>query len=212
MKINLNYQHHPEWQISRLTYIRQTFGDDYFKNKTLLELGSYNGSIGNVFHELGSKVTCLEGRQENVDEINKEFPHLDAKVFNSDTPEWPLGQFDIIVNWGLFYHLENYHKECLVNCVNNCSTLFFETCVYDKTTSELVYNEEFGNTQSITNKAKIPTTNWVENVLLEQNVTWKKVLDNRLNGGGHCYDWTDGSYGNNYTGLSRRFWIINGKV
>lgn len=101
MKINMNHQHHPEWQTNRLIYLEQTYGHDYFKNKRILELGSYNGSISNVLYEWGANTTCLEGRQENVDEINKTFPHLNAKVFNSDTDEWPLGSFDIIVNWGV---------------------------------------------------------------------------------------------------------------
>lgn len=108
----------------------------------------------------------------------------------------------------MFYHLENYHKECLVNCINNCNILFFETCVYDIPSSELIPNNESGTTQSISNRAKIPTSQWVENVLLEQNVSWNKILDGRLNGGGHHYDWSDGYY----NGLSRRFWVINGKL
>jgi hypothetical protein len=212
MQINLKHKHHPEWQLSRLNFLKETLGIEFFKNKTLLELGSYNGSIGNVFSQWGSIVTCLEGRQENVDEINKEFPHLNAKVFNSDTPDWPLGEFDLIVNWGLFYHLENYHKENLINCINHSSILFFETCVYDRNVSELIDNDESGATQSLTNKAKIPTSMWIEDVLRSENVSFEKVLDPRLNGGGHHYSWTDGQYGNYYNGLSRRFYIVEGKL
>lgn len=205
-------QYHPEWQTNRINFILNLYDPEFFKGKKILELGSYNGYIGNYFAEvLGSDVTSVEGRSENVDMIKNDYPLLDAKCFNLDTTEWPFEKYDIIINFGLYYHLEKHHKEHLINCIKNCDLMFFETVVHDSFESEIYFRSESGPDQSLSNIGGHPTTSYIENILKENGCIFKKYCDGKLNGGEHRYNWEDKN-----TKISddhaRRFWVIENEI
>ena len=199
-----------DWQVNRVNLILSLYGEDYFKNKKILELGPFNGVIGAYFSELGAEVHCLEGRQENVDNIKNNFPKLNAKQQNLDSPDWEFGHYDIIINFGLYYHLEKYHKEHLINCIKNCNLMFFETVIYDSYEDEIFFREETGPDQSVSNIGGNPSTSHVENIFKKQKVKFTKYTNPELNSSGHHYDWVD-------TGKkvldpwARRFWIVENK-
>jgi hypothetical protein len=173
-----------------------------------LELGAHNGYIGAFFSTLGAEVHCVEGRQENADRIKNDYASVTVQCANLDTPDWNFGYYDIIINFGLYYHLENFHKEHLVNCVNNCNLMFFETVIYDSYEDEIYFREEAGNDQSLTPIGGTPSTSFVENILSNNKISFTKYTDSTLNGNGHTYDWIDQNL-KLFPDRARRFWIIN---
>jgi hypothetical protein len=116
-----------------------------------------------IQNSLGAEVHCVEGRQENVDRIKNDYTSVTVQCANLDTPDWNFGYYDIIINFGLYYHLENFHKEHLVNCVNNCNLMFFETVIYDSFEDEIYFREEAGNDQSLTPIGGTPSTSYIMN-------------------------------------------------
>ena len=201
-------EYHPHWQNARIDFILSKYPKDFFVGKRILELGSFNGYIGAKFSELGATVVCVEGREENVDKIKSDYPNLKVYCSNLDTPIWSWGKFDIIINFGLYYHLTNYHREHLINCLDNCDLMFFESVIFDNNQPVILYQSESGEDQALVSTAGTPSTSYVENILNEYPVNYEKFSDSRLNGDLHHYDWVDNN-SNTYNGHGRRFWIIN---
>ena len=200
--------YHTDWQIKRIHFILSKYPKEFFKGKRILELGAHNGYIGAYFSELGADVHCVEGREENVINIKNDYPQITVECINLDSPNWNLGHYDIIINFGLYYHLEKFHKEHLINCIDNCDLMFFETVIYDSDDSEIFLREEAGIDQSLTPIGGTPSTSYVENIFEEKNIQYIKFTDNSLNAYQHHYDWPD--TGNKvFNQWSRRFWIIN---
>jgi len=199
--------YHADWQQNRINFILSKYPKEFFKGKRILELGAYNGYIGAYFNALGAEVHCLEGRVENVVNILNDYPGLTASCENLDTPNWIWGKWDIIINFGLYYHLEKYHKEHLQNCIDNCNLMFFETVVFDSFESEIYFRTEQGDDQSLTSIGGNPSTSYVENIFKEKQIEFKKYTDPFLNNYQHKYDWPDS--GNKiFNQFHRRMWIV----
>jgi hypothetical protein len=208
--------YHPDWQNVRIDYIRSLYNNDFFKGKRVLELGAYNGYIGSHIKEMGADVHCIEGRQDNVDRMKNWYPTVTVEQADLDRSDWIWGKWDVIINFGLFYHLETFHKEHLVNCINNCDLMLFETVIYDTPISTLASKEEQNteyDDQSLTGKAGIPSTKYVEDIFKECGVDYKKIVDGCLNAKFHSYDWEDSHFEKpfNPTTWQRRFWIVKNK-
>jgi 2-polyprenyl-3-methyl-5-hydroxy-6-metoxy-1,4-benzoquinol methylase len=200
--------YHPDWQINRINFILSKYPKEFFSGKRILEVGAYNGYIGAYFSSLGANVHCLEGRIENVVNIKNDYPMVTAEVANLDTSDWNWGKWDIIINFGLYYHLEKFHKEHLQNCINNCDLMFFETVIYDSKQEEIYFRTEKGDDQSLTTIGGTPSTSYVENIFNESSVTYKKYTDLFLNNYQHKYDWPDTGF-KIFNQFHRRFWIVN---
>jgi hypothetical protein len=199
--------YHPHWQMNRIQFMINKFGKDYFREKTILELAPFNGFIGNYFQqELGAIVTGVEGRSQNVENIKKEYPHLNILTDNLDTANWIYGSYDIILNLGLFYHLEYHHESHLLNCINHCNIMFFESVIWDSDDSELYFYTEYGDDQSLSFTGGTPTTHYVESIFNKTSCNYVKYSDPELNGDGHIYDWEDKN-SKIFNRMTRRFWI-----
>jgi hypothetical protein len=112
-------------------------------------------------------VTCVEGLYENYEIMSKKYPNVKALNCNLDTDEWTFGKFDIIINFGLFYHLEKNHKLHLKNCIDNCDLLFFESVILDYNDSKIHFREESGIDQSLSEIGGTPTSQYVEDIFIE---------------------------------------------
>ena len=199
--------YHPNWQTNRINFILSKYPKEFFKGKRILELGAYNGFIGAYFNSLGAEVHCVEGRVENVVKIKNDYPQITAEVGDLDTAEWKWGKWDIIINFGLYYHLEKFHKQHLENCINNTDLMFFETVVYDSSDSEIFFRPEHGDDQSLSIIGGTPSTSYIENILKENNISFVKYADKSLNGNNHHYDWPDTGL-KHFDEWARRFWIV----
>jgi hypothetical protein len=199
--------YHPDWQINRINFILSKYPKEFFKGKHILELGAYNGYIGAYFSSLGAIVHCVEGRQENVDNIKRDYPNVTVELADLDTDDWKWGKWDIIINFGLYYHLEKFHKEHLTNCINNCNLMFFESVIYDSFKSEMYFRNEAGDDQSLSNKGGTPSTSYVEDIFNENGASYTKYKDGSLNNWEHKYNWPDTGF-KMFNQFWRRFWII----
>lgn len=197
--------YHPEWQINRLIFILKKYGEDFFKNKTILELGCFNGYFGESFRLLGANVLSVEGREENVQNIKINYPNLNIVCKDLDTKDWDFGNYDIIINFGLFYHLEKYHEEHLINCIDHSKLMLFETAIFDSNEPEIYMNSEAGIDQSLSNKGGVPSVSYVENIFKNKKCKYQKYSDSALNGGGTSYDCPEG---NTKTFIGRKLWIV----
>jgi hypothetical protein len=205
MNIETNY--HKDWQNNRMNFILSMYPKEFFKDKKILELGSYNGYFGECFRKMGAYVLSIEGRPENVTSIKNNFPELLIECRDLDTNTWEWGEWDIIINFGLIYHLEKHHKEHLENCINNCNLLFLESVIYDSNQSEIFFKNESGGDQSLSDVGGTPSTSYVEDILNNLNSKFTKYTTSNLNGIYHHYDWVDTGL-KNYDGWARRFWVV----
>ena len=203
---DINTTYWPIWQRNRLNWLLRHFGRSFFKGKSVLELGPMNGFFGAAMCRLGAQLTGLEGRQENISVIRREFPdYADLRLFDLDTDTWPHGKYDIIINFGVLYHLEHHHKRFLINCINNCQYMFLESVVFDSPHDEFYWRDEAGPDQSLSGRAGTPSTLCVENILRFAGASFERFDDPRLNAG-HHYDWV-GKNDRSFDQCARRFWI-----
>ena len=218
-----NSEYYPEWQENRIKFILSKFPESFFKGKRILELGAYNGYIGARFMEMGADVLCVEGRPENATNIRTNYPYLDVVCADLDTADWQFGKWDIIMNFGLFYHLQNRHEEHMHNCLIHCDWLFFESVIYDSDEPELYVRHEEGRDQSITDVGGTPSTSYVENLFKREGISegisegvndgvndgvFQQYRSNLLNGNGHHYDWKPGNW-KRLDVFARRFWVVD---
>jgi len=200
--------YNPDWQINRINFILERYPEEFFKGKRILELGSYNGYIGARFAEMGAIVHCIEGRPENVQYIKDNYPNVTVELADLDTTDWKFGKWDVIINFGLVYHLQNCHKEHLTNCIQNTNLMFLESVIYDSDEPEIFTRHEIGADQSLSEFGGTPSTSYVENILSEYSIFYTKYANSELNGGPHHYDWVDVN-SKVLDQYARRFWIIN---
>jgi len=198
--------YHADWQNRRIGFMIGLYGYEFFKNKKILELGAFNAYIGNYFAvNCGADVTAVEGRQENVDVIQRDYPAVKVICSDLDTPDWNFGDYDIIINYGLCYHLQYHHREHLVNCLNHCDMMFFESVIYDSFDPEISFNPETGGDQSLSGVGGTPSASFIENIFKEHGSNYRKYFDARL---GYKYDWPD-TNSKQHNGFYRRFWTVD---
>jgi 2-polyprenyl-3-methyl-5-hydroxy-6-metoxy-1,4-benzoquinol methylase len=92
------------WRISRLNGVKKYIKPEYFKCKTLLELGCGYADIGNMFYDLGAIVTSSDARKEHLDIVKQKYPHIKTLLIDGENANIP-DNYDIILHWGLLYHL-----------------------------------------------------------------------------------------------------------
>jgi SAM-dependent methyltransferase len=204
--------HYEEWRMRRINKMLELKGIDYFKDKTILELGGGHGDIGAFFAELGAEVLCLEGRIQNVNFArlkHRKINNFQCKQFDleKDFLEW--GHFDIIINFGLLYHLKkekvNNHIKC---CIKMSDEIFLETVVLDSMYNTIIdYGDPQGNDEAVNSSGNRMSSSYIENIF-EQNEfkiirCFTKDLDTTL----HNYSWKP-KYDNRVAKNLRRFWFF----
>ncbi len=75
---------------------------------TALDAGCGVGFFGKILQDAGLSVRAFDGRIENVEEARSRFPQISFERGNVENPDIrKLGQFDLVLCFGLLYHLEN---------------------------------------------------------------------------------------------------------
>ena len=198
------------WRSSRIQKIISIYGEDYFKGKSILELGCGHGDVGDYFSNLGAIVTFAEGRQENLDHIMMVYPDAETILLDQDN-RWNLSKkFDIIIHWGVLYHLNNWQQD-LTSTLEHTNLLFLETEVPDSIEPNFeltMYENAKSPDQSLTGKSIRPSADRIENYLSELGAAYQRYDDAELNSFPHVYDWTVANTNTQLRG-HRRFWIIS---
>lgn len=198
--------HYDNWTISRMNCIKKYIPVEYFKSKKILELGSGYAHVAIKFIELGAIVDCSDARKEHIEYINKTYPDIKTLIIDADN-DIITDKYDIILHWGLLYHLNNieFHLE---NVSKNCNILLLESEVCDSNDSDLCISiYEYGDDQSFNNKGSRPSEKYVEKILEKNGFKFKIIKDSILNTDyPHIYDWEITNNKEFKSGM-RRFWI-----
>jgi SAM-dependent methyltransferase len=76
--------------------------------RTALDLGCGVGHFSAMLRELGLQVTAVDARPDNIAEARSRISGVDFRVADVEDPSLAaLGTFDLVVCFGLLYHLEN---------------------------------------------------------------------------------------------------------
>jgi 2-polyprenyl-3-methyl-5-hydroxy-6-metoxy-1,4-benzoquinol methylase len=184
--------HYIDWRNSRMNGILEALGEDFFKNKSIVELGCGYGDFGNMILQKGAK-RCLsiDARSEHIKIGKERYPLINFLYMNCENMPDDIHTFfkdyDILIHFGLLYHLEN-PIEHLTSLSNHFKVILLESEVI---IGQSIINSEIGYDQSITGKSlRISLETIIK--CLEDNgykiqVLKSKVLDNNL----HKYSWNE---------------------
>lgn len=197
--------HYDGWTRSRMNGIKKYIRPEFFKSKTLLELGSGHGHVGNEFSKFGAIVTCSDARKEYMSTIAERYPHLKTCVIDCDKDDIPK-TYDIILHWGVLYHLGSIEKH-LKDVANKCNVLLLETEVFDSLDDTFyLQTKENGYDQAFNSKGIRPSPGYVEKILRKNGFQFMMIKDSVLNHSFHSYDWHPRET-NSWKHGQRRFWI-----
>jgi SAM-dependent methyltransferase len=124
-----------------------------------LDAGCGVGFFSQTLEECGLNACGFDGRAENVDEARNRFPQIPFAQGNiEDQTILELGRFDLVVCFGLLYHLENPLRAIrnLRGLTEKC-LLLESMCVPEEKSSLLLREEPEQGDQSLTSKACYPT-------------------------------------------------------
>jgi SAM-dependent methyltransferase len=99
--------------------------------RSVLEVGPGVGRLTGFFLERGCSVVATEARSENLEELRRRMPAVDAREADVEESLLHLGSFDVVFCYGLLYHLESPLR-ALRNMAAVCTDLvLIETMVCD---------------------------------------------------------------------------------
>ena len=127
--------------------------------KTVLDAGCGIGFFSNFLSNLGLKVVGLDAREENIAEARSRHPGIDFVHGDAeDASVQKLGQFDLVVCFGLLYHLENPFRVVRNLCALTKQILIIESMVSpeQEPIARLVH-ETPGKDQGLYSVALIPS-------------------------------------------------------
>jgi len=200
--------HYTEWRSKRIAAIEKYFTKEFFQGKTLVELGAGFGDIGYHFSTLGSAVTCIEGRKDNLEYIQSTYQNITALQKDLDIEKFEIEPVDIIINMGLLYHLKDpiylLHTSCKF-----CKYMILETEVVDSyDPSKIIYwkdvKEDYD--QSLHDVGCRISVGMIEHILKEYKFKFERLEDSSCNSGPHKYDWIIRNTGTWESG-QRKLWF-----
>jgi SAM-dependent methyltransferase len=209
-----NYSY-DDWRIKRINKTLEIYGIDWFKGKSILELGGGLGEIGAFFADLGANVISLDGRQQNVNFAtlkHRRVVNFKCAKFDLDDDFSHFGRFDLIINFGVLYHLRNVdeHLKC---CFKMSDEIILETVVCDSTDPhKIFYCDENSrmNSMALNGVGSRPSPFYIERIAAENGFRPVRHFSTDLNSGyQYSYDWRHKN--NNRLGDQwklRRFWLL----
>lgn len=178
-----------DYREKRIKVIKNYYGEDWFRNKKILELGCGHADISYVFYKLGAISTVSDAREEHLEVVKKKFPFF--KVIRCDLDkEWNFDeQYDLIIHMGVLYHLKNYEQN-LINCFRNCDNMFLETIVTDSDDENYVeFANELGFDQAYNGIGCRPSVRNIEKIITENNHSFIEFNKNLSSGSVSFNDW-----------------------
>src|ERR1700722_6913418 len=191
----------------RIKLIIDYYGFNFFHNKTVLDLGGGHGDVGASLYRLGSQVTVVDVRNEHLKLAAKKYPGIKTQLVDLDK-DWPFGKYDFILDLDLICHLKNFENH-LRNACNSTQHIVIETAVCDSTDDKLavimpenrdIYDASFNGFSAR------PTGAFIERILTECGMEFKRFDYTKLGVGKKSYDWRVAGT-NSCDENKRRFWI-----
>jgi 2-polyprenyl-3-methyl-5-hydroxy-6-metoxy-1,4-benzoquinol methylase len=197
-----------DWNPTRVKKLVSIFGEEWFKDKTILDMACGFGNISRQLQQYNPKqIVMTDGCSLNVQELlRRQTKNIDIYQIDQER-KWESDViFDLCIYWGIIYHLKNW-KEDLKRAIKYSNVITIESEVadifdanYEKDNKELgIYDA------SIHGMGVITTAEAIEQILKEENLIYKRYDDEDLNCAFFKYDWKLGSRG--CPENSRRFWV-----
>ena len=126
---------------------------------TALDAGCGVGFFSKLLADLGLSVSSFDGRSENIAEARRRFPSLSFAIADvQDSSVTSLGSFDLVLCFGLLYHLENPFRAIRNLRALAAKCLLLESMCIPGEREELLLREEpCVEDQSLTDMACYPT-------------------------------------------------------
>jgi SAM-dependent methyltransferase len=202
-----------DWRMRRFNKLLEVYGIDFFIGKKILEVGCGHGDIGAFFADLGSDVLCLDGRPQNINFAklkHRKVKNIKFAQFNLENDFSQFGRFDLIINFGLIYHLRNVEGH-LKACFAAADDIVVETVVCDSTDPNkiLFCPERKGiDEEALEGTGSRPSPFYIERLATENNFDFVRYFTPDLNSAAHCcYDWPHKNIDGPAEDLRlRRFW------
>jgi len=203
--------HYHGWRITRINKIIQIFGEEYFDNKTLLELGCGFGDIGLYFEGLGSDVLFADGRGQHLAKIKERHRDKTINIVCIDQDRrWNLKRrFDVILHMGVLYHLQHWRRD-LKCALDHSDLIILESEVANSSNPRFsLKRSEFGYDQALHKVACRVSASNIEKELTNLGASFERYDDEDLNSGLHIYDWkVNRKLPIWEPARFRRFWIV----
>jgi SAM-dependent methyltransferase len=201
------------WREKRLAKILEIYGAGFFAGRKVLELGAGHGDLGASLAKLGADVLCLDGRAQNVNFArvkHRKAARLRFEQFNLENDFSRFGRFDLIVNFGLIYHLRNVeaHLRC---CFSVADDILLESVVCDSTDPHAIFfspERTEVDEESLEGIGSRPSPFYIERLAAENSFAITRCFTADLNYTHQFrYDWehrNDGRLSDDF--VLRRFW------
>ena len=204
--------HYDEWTTNRVNKLIQIFGTQWFDGKNILELGSGSGHVGSKLIKLGANLCFTDGRPQHIEKIKSLYPDNECYVIDQDRPYNLEKTFDLVIHWGVLYHLNDW-KQDLLSAFKHSSIICLETEVCDSNDDiEIQISESLDHYDHAINLIGTrPSAPSIENFITSNNRKFIRYDESDLNSSNfHIYDWKQGSVcpGEWKAGM-RRFWVIS---
>lgn len=189
-ELDSRFEHHyREWRDKRVQCVIDHYGTDFFKGKTVLELGCGYGDIGARFAALGADVTCTDAREEHLAALRRRYPFLKTARADLDA-EWPFaGTFDVILHLGTLYHLKHFEQPLIRACAS-AEHLVLETEVCDSDNPAMIlFTSESGYDQAFNGAGNRPSPAYVERVLKQCGMRYELLGTSAYDTKYHTYNW-----------------------
>ena len=130
--------------------------------RRVLEVGAGVGRLTGFFVDRGCSVVVTEARSENVAELRRRLPTVDAREADVEESLQHLGSFDVVFCYGVLYHLESPLR-ALRNMAEVCDDLLLiETMVCDSSSAVLRLEDETTSVnQALRGLAHRPSTSYL---------------------------------------------------
>lgn len=173
-------QFYNNWRLKRVEKLEQIFGIDWFKNKSILELGCGFGHIGLYLETLNANVTFCDARQSCLNEIKRKNPNANTILLNQET-NWKLDkQYDLVIHFGIMYNLDNWQQD-LISTLAHGKNIAIETAVnkfgddIEIKIKDFVYgSEKYGPISKI---GTLPSVSLIENNFKQYHFKIYETLD-----------------------------------
>jgi 2-polyprenyl-3-methyl-5-hydroxy-6-metoxy-1,4-benzoquinol methylase len=221
-----------QWYKSRVNKIINIFGESWFQNKQILELGCAHGDIGIEFLKLGADVVFTDERIEFLEDIDKNLKNLynysaEFALIDHDKDYSFNKKFDLIIHMGLLYHLQNWRND-IKNALKHSNIIILESTVtvnIEENNNILNLNDsdiKYGYSTKKNTRTYL-TQEEVEKELINNGCKFLRLDDEKLNIENKfvnnkkisfIYDWTYERYNCGYYNIDKenvwfkRLWLV----
>lgn len=196
------------WNEKRLKAIVNYYGAEFFDGIKVLDLGCGHGFFGDELTKLGAKVTYCDARIKHLIEIKERNPDADTRLVDLEF-DFPRGEWDLTIHFGVLYHLENVEANLLRACLST-EHMILEVVVCDSKDPYLcdIRNEDETNiSQAFRGVGSRPTPAFIERNLKENGMQFIMLTTTECDDHIHTYSWEAKNRGKNTSG-QRRMWFI----